>query len=183
MNSKKKPTSKTIQKMANSLKKSPIKKKKKTLAFKPEKKPVGTPTKYKPEFADIAKRLAAKGLIDKDIYDALGISEVTGISYKKKFPDFLKSINEGKAEPNRMVEQKLLERALGFEYKAEKALVVSDGIKNGSHVEVISNKEYALPDVGAMKFWLNNRNPERWKDKQTINLNNEDGEPFIIEIK
>lgn len=147
------------------------------------KKPVGREPKYQKWMCEVANRLAKEGKIDSEIYKILGISEVTGISYKKKYPDFLKALNDGKRNINQEVENRLLDIALGYEYETEKALVVSDGKELGAHVEVVKIKEQLHPNLGAIKEWNWNRNPNRWKNKQSIELSNEDNEPFIIEIK
>jgi hypothetical protein len=160
--------------------KKPIKKTKENTI---NKKPVGREPKYQPWMNDVAKRLAKEGKIDKEIYIILGISEVTGISYKKKYLEFLKSLTEGQRNINQEVENRLIDLALGYEYDAEKPIVVSDGNQIGSHVEIIKYKEKLHPNLGAIKEWNWNRNPNRWKNKQSIELSNENNEPFIIEIK
>jgi hypothetical protein len=132
---------------------------------------------------NVAKALAKEGKIDLDIYKILGICEATGISYKKKYPNFLKSLTEGQRNINQEVENKLIDLALGYEYEAEKPVVVSDGNLIGSHVEIVKYKEKLHPNLGAIKEWSWNRNPNRWKNKQSIELSNENNEPFIIEIK
>jgi hypothetical protein len=141
------------------------------------KKPVGRPTKYLPVYAKQAKKLAMKGLIDKDIYEILDITEATGIDWKKKYPDFLKSFNEGKETVNKQVEKKLLEKALGYEQlNREKLFVVSDGSQIGAHVERVKVTEYYEPDLGAIKYWLNNRKPliknpdDGWGDVSKLEL-------------
>jgi len=131
---------------------------------------LGRDPKYAIWMNNVAKKLAFEGWIDKDIYEALGICEATGINYKKKYPEFLKALNEGKSNPNKQVEQKLLERALGFTFDSEKIITLSDGAQIGSHWEKVPIKEYVIPDVGAMKEWLWNRDPTRWKNKHDVNV-------------
>ena len=148
------------------------------------KKPRGRPSKYTPQFAEIAKRLAIKGLIDKEIYDVLGITEPAGIEWKKKYPDFDKALKQGKKDyDSEHIESKLKKLANGYKFKSEKIVVVSDGQMLGSHVERVPIEERVEPNLGAIKEWLHNRNPNRWKDTQHIELSNDNDEPFIIEIK
>jgi hypothetical protein len=152
-------------------------KKTKTKKIVSNKKPVGRPTKYLPVYAKQAKKLAMKGLIDKDIYEILDIAEVTGIDWKKKFPEFAKAFSEGKEVVNKQVEKKLLEKALGYEQtNREKLFVVSDGSQIGAHVERVKVTEYYEPDLGAIKYWLNNRKPlqknpdDGWGDTSKLEL-------------
>ena len=155
----------------------------KTKVINNKKNPVGRPTKYLPVYAEQAKKLAIKGLIDKEIYNILGISEVTGIEWKKKYPEFNKALNEGKRNINQEVENKLIDLALGYEFDSEQIVIVSDGSQIGSHWERVPVKKRIEPNLGAIKEWSWNRNPNRWKNKQSIELSNENNEPFIIEIK
>jgi len=143
----------------------------------------GRKPKYSPWMNDVAKRLASKGLTNKDIYTALGISEPVGIEYKNKYPEFAKSLKEGKKHPTERVKEALLKRALGFHFDSEKIVALSDGNNLGSHIERVPIKEYVIPDVRAQKLWLYNNDRENWFDKESVELKNKDGEPFIIEIK
>jgi len=156
----------------------------KIIKIVPPKKPVGRPSKYNSSFAEIAKKLAMKGLIDKEIYNILGISEPIGIGWKKKYPDFDKALKIGKKDyDSENIESKLKKLANGYKFDSEKIVVVSDGQSLGSHIERVPIKERVEPNLGAIKEWLHNRNPERWKDTQHIELSNDNDEPFIIEIK
>ena len=156
---------------------------KKTKEINNKKNPVGRPTKYIKQFADIANKLAKEGKIDKEIYDIIGISEPIGINWKKKYPEFNKALNEGKRNINQEVENKLIDLALGYEFDSEQIVIVSDGSQIGSHWERVPVKKRIEPNLGAIKEWSWNRNPNRWKNKQSIELSNENNEPFIIEIK
>ena len=147
------------------------------------KKPRGRPSKYTPQFAEIAKRLAIKGLIDKEIYEIIGISEPIGIAWKKKYQDFDKSLKEGKEIVDHKVVSALYQNALGGEYEAEKAVVVSDGQLLGSHVEVVKVKERIPPNVTAQIYWTKNRLPKEWSDRTKVDIGNDNDDPFIIEIK
>jgi transposase len=138
---------------------------KKTKVIIPNKKPVGRPTKYLPIYAEQAKKLAIIGLIDKEIFDILGISEVTGIEWKKKYPEFAKSLKEGKEFPDKKVVAALFDNAIGKEYETEKALVVSDGKDYGAHIEIVKVKEYHPGNVTAQIYWTKNRLPKEWRDK------------------
>jgi len=125
----------------------------------------GRPTKYLPVYAEQAKKLAMKGLIDKEIYDILGIAEVTGIEWKKKYPDFAKSIKEGKEFPDHQVVSALYQNAIGGEYITKKPIVVSDGAQIGSHIEMVEVVERIPANVTAQIYWTKNRLPKEWRDK------------------
>jgi hypothetical protein len=147
----KKPFNKTSQKTIS-----------KTLAKETIKKDGRGNPKYQPWMDNVAKALAKEGRKDLYIYKVLGISEATGISYKKKYPSFLKAMEEGFAEPIKNIENKLYQLATGYSVKnREKLFVVSDGGQLGSHVERVKVIEHYEPNLRAMEYFLNNKKPRK----------------------
>ncbi|MBU8902730.1 MAG: hypothetical protein KOO69_08320 [Victivallales bacterium] len=73
--------------------------------------------------------------------------------------------------PEKQAEDALLRRALGFQQKEIYSEDMVDK-KTGEQLEILKrrivNKEVA-PDVRALLFWLKNRCPQRWSEKQTEN--------------
>ena len=115
-----------------------------------EKHAGGRPTKYEAKHVELAFWMAQSGLTDKQIAHEMGITEQTLNNWKKVHPEFFESLKKGKGTPDEDVEAALLRRAKGFEYK------------EGDHSRV------ALPDTTACIFWLKNRRPNQWRDKQEI---------------
>ena len=78
---------------------------------------------------------------------------------------------EESTSPEKQAEDALLRRALGFQ---QKEIYSEDMIdkKTGEQLEILKrrivNKEVA-PDVRALLFWLKNRCPQRWSEKQPDN--------------
>jgi len=60
-------------------------------------------------------------------------------------------------------EKSLLKRALGYDYEEMKVTVDESGQK-----KVEKTKKHVKPDTTAQIFWLKNRKPDKWKDKQEI---------------
>ena len=118
----------------------------------------GHPTKYNAKFhPQIAFWLAQAGLTNSQMATELDIAESTLDNWKNKYPLFLGSIKGGKLTPDDEVEAALLKRAKGFEYS-----------EIGAHGSLTKQ---ALPEVAAMIFWLKNRRPGRWRDKQELDVN------------
>jgi len=73
-----------------------------------------------------------------------------------------------KSSPEKQAEDALLKRALGFEHKEIHSEDLVDK-KTGEQLEMLKrrvvSKEVA-PDVRALLFWLKNRCPKRWSEKQ-----------------
>lgn len=107
----------------------------------------GRPAKP-PADSEKIEAIASLGLIDSEIAVILGISERT-LNYWKKDPEFLQSIKRGKTKADAKVTQSLYRSATGYEYTD----------KNGQKV-------YVPPNITAIIFWLKNRRPDLWRDKQ-----------------
>ena len=113
-----------------------------------------------PEGLLLIEGWARDGLTDEQIAHNMGIAESTLYEWKKQFPEFSESLKRGKEVVDRMVENALLKRALGYEYQEQK-IVVSE--KDGKKVETTIKQ--VIPDVTAQIFWLKNRKPDEWRDK------------------
>lgn len=103
--------------------------------------------------------MARDGLTDKQIAHNMGIAESTIYEWKKRFPEFSEALKKGKEVVDRQVENALLKAALGFTYEEEQ--VSNTG-------EVVTTKKYAKPNTTAQIFWLKNRKPVEFRDKQHI---------------
>lgn len=101
---------------------------------------------------------ARDGLTDEQIANNLGIALSSFYEYKKEYSEFADALKNGKETIDVMVENALLKSALGYEYTEEQ--VGKDGV-----YEV---KKYAQPNTTALIFWLKNRRPAAWRDKQDI---------------
>jgi transposase-like protein len=125
----------------------------------------GMPTKYKPEFDEQVKKLSLLGAIDTEIADFFGVCETTLNKWKKAHKSFREAMMSGKIIADANVAERLYERAMGVKIKNQKALVDRFGTPH-----VVNVEEEIAPDVNAQRFWLNNRNPKRWRDKQTLDI-------------
>lgn len=106
---------------------------------------------------------ARDGLTDKQIADNLGISKDTFYKYKNRYTDFSDSLKKGKEVVDYEVENALLKRALGYKYDE----VTIEEFEDGSVKTKTVTKE-VIPDTTAQIFWLKNRKPDKWRDKQSI---------------
>jgi len=124
---------------------------------------VGRPSKYDIVDLEQAKILAEKGFTDRDFADLYQVNIDTIYEWKKKHEEFSDTLKEGKAIADNKVERSLFERATGYS---------CPDTKFATHEGVITDtKEYIKhypPDTTAAIFWLKNRRPEQWRDKQEI---------------
>lgn len=123
---------------------------------------------------------ARDGLTDEQIAKNIGISRSTLNEWKKKYPDISDTLKRGKEVVDVEVENSLLKRSLGFtttEVTRERALNPETG-KFKLVVTKAVTKEIP-PDTTAQIFWLKNRRPDLWRDKQNVELSGEiDSNPF-----
>lgn len=127
----------------------------------------GRKSLYDASTTDNAARLhAAAGKDDKAIAKALGVSVTTLRNWRTEFPSFALAIQQGRDTWNvTAVEESLVKRAIGYEVK-EKS--VTTGGKHGK-IETVTNK-HIPPDTRAAQFVLTNRAPDRWKNKQEVEI-------------
>lgn len=117
---------------------------------------------------------ARDGLIDEQIAKNMGITPSTLYEWKKNYSEISKSLKKGKEVVDIQVENALLKRALGYSYKEIKEEKTADGKR-----VTVTTKE-VVPDTTAQIFWLKNRRPERWRDKQDIEHSGQMGGVTII---
>lgn len=112
---------------------------------------------------------ARDGLTDEDIAHNIGISRSTLKEWKKKIPAISATLNTNKAIADIRVENALFKKAIGCTVKEK----VISKIKNpdGAVTETERTVERELPpDTTAGIFWLKNRKPKDWRDKQEVEL-------------
>lgn len=125
----------------------------------------GAPTKYNSEYNEQVYKICLLGATDKDLADFFNVAESTINNWKKEYPEFLESIKRGKQIADANVADRLYQRALGFEHDSEEIKVIEGDI------ERVPVRKVYPPDPTSAIFWLKNRQPEKWRDKQEIENN------------
>ncbi len=124
---------------------------------------VARPSKYETHVAprlEEIKDWCRNGATDEEIAKRLGISIASFYNFKNQFLEFLEALKETKEIVDAQVENALLKRALGYEYKEVTKKVVDGELK----VTKVITKQ-VVPDTTAQIFWLKNRRPDKWRDK------------------
>ena len=125
---------------------------------------------------------ARQGLTDEQIATNIGVSRSTLSDWKKRYTDISDTLKKGKEIVDIQVENALLKRALGFEYIEVTEERILPSRQDGRHggrtaltdpetedaVLIVTKRvrKIALPDTTAQIFWLKNRRPDLWRDKQ-----------------
>lgn len=112
---------------------------------------------------------AKDGLIDEQIAANIGITTTTLYDWKKKYADFSDALKKGKETSDYEVENALYKSATGYEYEERKEVQeVVDGVMR-KRVEV--TRKQVPPNATSAIFWLKNRKPDKWRNKQEIEVN------------
>lgn len=127
---------------------------------------------------------ARDGLIEKQIAHNMGVCITTLKEWKKIFPEIAEALRKGKEVVDREVENALFKSALGFTKKVKKPVRIKDteyDPKTGKKIRDIEKwvqveeEVYIQPQVTAQIFWLKNRKPDQWREKNDLTLTPSNG--------
>lgn len=100
----------------------------------------------------------------RELSRELGVSASTLVRWMKEFPAINSAVREMRSYVDDGIESALAKRAKG--YTAYETIT-----KTEDDSTTVTEKEiHIAPDVGAAKFWLTNRRPDQWADKQTVEV-------------
>jgi len=139
-------------------------------------KNVGRPSKFKEEYCEQAEKLARLGATDNEMADFFEVSVSTFNLWKLKHKEFSESLKKGKIVSDSIVSEALFTRASGFSYMEEIGFKCKAYDEEGRQIEKLETKmvaRYQPPDSTACFFWLKNRRPQSWRDKQEISVTGE----------
>lgn len=133
-------------------------------------------TTYNPKTHDhIVWALAVEGKTDEQIADILGITVRTFHRWKKKYNSLLESLKNGKSAADAEVTKSLFNRAVGnIVIKNKKIIVEMDKNGNQKPAKVETTEDQIVPDTTAAIFWLKNRRPDIWRDRQDVKVNSDE---------
>lgn len=117
---------------------------------------------------------ARDGLTDEQIAHNMGVAYSTLRVWRDKFSALSAALKKGKEVVDVEVENSLLKRAMGCTVTEEtqELMINPDTGKR----ELITTKKVIKeipPDTTAQIFWLKNRRPDLWRDKQSMELSGE----------
>jgi len=128
-----------------------------------EKRQVGRPSAYKPEYAEQAKKLILLGVTDDEMAGFFGVIKQTIYNWRKEFPEFLdpvayKSISDAEVAASA---HKL---ATGYDYEVERV------IGKGDNAKVVKIKAHVPANPVAQQHWLRNRRRKEWGDTKQVEV-------------
>lgn len=115
--------------------------------------------KYDPDITPgLIEDYAAENSTVTHVCYRLGISRNTWYEWLKKFPEIEQAFNNGRDRTIKVIVDALVMKATGF--------VKTEEINTKFGIEQI--EKYYPPDQKAIEYFLNNRIPQDWKNKRTI---------------
>jgi hypothetical protein len=119
----------------------------------------GRPTKYKPEFPELARKLCATcGFTDQQLADWFEVSQRTINEWKLKHPEFSQSLRAGKAETDDLIERATVAHITGYYVTTERRT------RNGK----VTVREWVKGDPHAGLKWLAARRPEIYRQQKDV---------------
>jgi DNA-binding XRE family transcriptional regulator len=125
----------------------------------------GRPSVYKDEYAGQAYWYCKLGAIDEQLAEFFDVSVQTINNWKKEYYEFNVALKTGKRIADLEVVEALYKKATGYEHPD-----VDIKMYEGQIIQTPSIKRYP-PDTTAAIFWLKNRQPKQWRDKQELEHN------------
>ena len=118
--------------------------------------------KYRPKYAQMASKACAAGFTDRELAELFGVGESTINKWKLDHVEFAGALKRGKFPADERVERSLFQRAIGYTYDTVKILKPA----GTTEPVIVPYRQHVPPDVTACIFWLKNRRPDEWRDRQ-----------------
>lgn len=135
--------------------------------------PAGRPTLYQDAYPEVGYKLAMLGLTDEQMADFFGVSHQTIYDWHKAHPEFLEAITRGKVLADAEVAVSMYKRANGYSHPAVK-IFLPPGAASPVYAEYT---EHYPPDTPAASLWLRNRQRAIWRDTQSLQQLDKNGDP------
>ena len=118
--------------------------------------------KWDDMFVEMGYEISLLGATGKDLAAVFGVNEHTIARWKSEHPDFGDAIERGRIKADAKVAKSLYQRAIGYSHPD-----VHVTSYQGEVTLTPITKTYP-PDVAAIKFWLTNRQGDKWVDTHKV---------------
>ena len=105
------------------------------------------------------------------------------------FPQFREALKKGKAPVDYEVENALLKSAMGYTVKIKKPIKLKEvkrktgeGEITREYIEYAEEEVHIPANTTAQIYWLNNRRPDRWRNKPNDTGQNTTPVQVIIDV-
>ncbi|MBL7545611.1 MAG: helix-turn-helix domain-containing protein [Bdellovibrionaceae bacterium] len=121
---------------------------------------VGRPSLFNDAIREKIIALAEQGKTNEQIAEIIGVHVRTIENWQGKHKDLMWALREAKLSADELVEASLFSRAVGYTHPEEKSFCY-EGV-----VVTHNTQKHHPPDIQAAMFWLKNRQPDKWREKQ-----------------
>jgi transposase len=125
---------------------------------------------------------ARDGLTDEQIAHNMGVGYSTFRKWKNDYIAILTVLKKGKEVVDREVENAMHKSAKGYFVEEIKEIMEKDDDGKYKKLKVEKTKKWVVPNTAAQIFWLKNRKPNVWRDKQEIDSTHTIKENFVLQI-
>ena len=119
----------------------------------------GRPTLYKPEHAERARELCARGATGHDLAGRFGVARSTIGQWIASHPEFAEAVQQGRDVADAIAVELLFTRVTGYSHPAEKVFLYR------GEPRTVTYTAHVPPETRACMVWLRNRRPEDWRAK------------------
>lgn len=130
---------------------------------------------FLPDHLDTVRLIAMRGASDSEIAAMFGVTEGAFARWRAMYKDFNGAIEKGRTHADAEVVVSLYKRAVGYDYTEE--------VVAGKDPEVFEVSKHSPPDVGAIQYWLNNRQHEFWGSKSRTEHSGVGGGPIGLKAE
>lgn len=115
---------------------------------------------FLPDKLALVRMIAMRGASDDEIADTFGVSRETFAKWRRAYPTMNEALEKGRLSVDADIVESLYKQATGYHYEEDAPT------KNG----LVRVERYRVPDIGAIKYWLDNRQPDHWGSSSTTRL-------------
>ena len=129
----------------------------------------GRPSKYKEEYIKIAYMACLAGFDDEGLADLFQVHIDTIYDWRIKYEEFSDACRDGKDIADIKVANSLYQGTQDREIIEEQAIKVKIG-QFEEEVQIVEVKKIIPGDFRNQQYWMKNRKPKQWRDKQEIDV-------------
>lgn len=136
--------------------------------------------KWKKEYGlEYIRRYAEDGLDDAQIAERIGITPAMFRRWQSKYSEVCEALFLGRIGSDYAVVEALYKKATGYKVKVNKTVKLKRSdfdpetgkkIRDYEELATAVDESYVPADIRAGLFWLKNRQPERWAEKQESDM-------------
>ena len=119
---------------------------------------MGRPTAFHPDLCKEAHNYCLLGATNDDLAEFFAVSPRTIDNWIARHRDFESAVKSGRIVADARVARGLYDRAIGYERKVERAVIL------GGELKPVTSTVHYPPNVQACIFWLRNRRRRTWSD-------------------